>query len=104
MVNTSTVKQCWNYPALFKTPLSVSNNQISYRKKKDLLSRPNPHSQPQETRIKPIEGKQEHARALCSPLLKEGAAVSALTWLGILVFIIMHARTSAWRKINSDNH
>lgn len=65
MVNTSTVKQCWNYPALFKTPLSVSNNQISYRKKKDLLSRPNPHSQPQETRIKPIEGKQEHARALC---------------------------------------
>ena len=49
-------------------------------------------------------GENNIELSYCSPLLKEGAAVSALAWLGILVFIIVHARTSTWRKINCSNH
>lgn len=49
-------------------------------------------------------GENNIELSYCSPLLKEGAAISALTWLGILVFIIMRARASTWRKINCGNH
>lgn len=51
-----------------------------------------------------IPGENNIELSYCSPLLKEGAAISALTWLGILVFIIMRARASTWRKINCGNH